>query len=85
MRWRYTRGDVSRFLDDPRIEPTNDRARRAQRPDVIARKVSKRSRNQPGADAHVAFASVLGTTVQQSGSGTKQLVHLGRFPPAADR
>jgi transposase len=35
------RGNLLRFLNDPRIEPTNNRAERALRPAVIARKVSE--------------------------------------------
>jgi transposase len=85
LRWRHARGDLLRFLEDPRIEPTNNRAERALRPAVIARKVSQCSKNAPGADAHAAFASVLRTAVQQGGSGTERLAHLRRSPPAPDR
>ena len=42
------RGEM-RFLDDPLIEPTNNRAERALRPAVIARKVSQCSKNLQGA------------------------------------
>jgi len=85
LRWRHARGDLLRFLEDPRIEPTNNRAERALRPAVIARKVSQCSKTQPGADAHAAFASALRTAVQQGDSGTERLVHLRRSPPAPDR
>src|SRR5205807_5269427 len=56
VRWQHDRGNVLRFLTDPRIEPTNNRAERALRPAVIARKVSQCSKNQRGADAFAAFA-----------------------------
>ena len=46
LRWRHAHGDLLRFLDDPRIEPTNNRAERALRPVVIARKVSQCSKNK---------------------------------------
>jgi transposase len=55
------RGNLLRFLNDPRIEPTNNRAERALRPAVIARKVSHCSKNERGARAFEAFVSVLQT------------------------
>jgi hypothetical protein len=55
------RGNLLRFLNDPRIEPTNNRAERALRPAVIARKVSHCSKNERGARAFEAFVSVLET------------------------
>jgi transposase len=55
------RGNLLRFLNDPRIEPTNNRAERALRPAVIARKVSHCSKNERGARAVEAFVSVLET------------------------
>ena len=47
--WHHDRGNLLRFLADPRIEPTNNRAERALRPAVIARKVSQCSKNARGA------------------------------------
>ena len=41
-------GSLVRFLDDPSIEPTNNRAERALRPAVIARKVSHCTKNARG-------------------------------------
>jgi transposase len=55
------RRNLLRFLYDPRIEPTNNRAERALRPAVIARKVSHCSKNERGARAFEAFVSVLET------------------------
>jgi transposase len=55
------RRNLLRFLNDPRIEPTNNRAERALRPAVIARKVSPCSKNERGARAVEAFVSVLET------------------------
>lgn len=54
-------GHLLRFLDDPRIEPTNNRSERALRPAVIARKVSQCSKNEAGAETHAGFMSVLQT------------------------
>jgi transposase len=58
---QHDRGNLLRFLNDPRIEPTNNRAERALRPAVIARKVSHCSKNERGARAFEAFVSVLQT------------------------
>jgi transposase len=84
LRWRHAHGDLLRFLDDPRIEPTNNRAERALRPAVIARKVSQCSKNQPGADAFAAFASVTRTLIQRGHSPIDGLVDVFRgasLPP----
>jgi len=54
-------GNVLRFLYEDGIEPTNNRAERDLRPAVIARKVSHCSKNERGAHAFAAFASVLQT------------------------
>jgi len=85
LRWHHERGNLLRFLDDPCIEPTNNRAERALRPAVIARKVSQCSKTQDGADAFAAFASVLRTAVQRGGSGIERLAELRRSPAPADR
>jgi len=63
--WHHDRGNVLRFLTDPRIEPTNNRAERALRPAVIARKVSHCSQNDAGAYAFAAFTSVVRTLAKQ--------------------
>ena len=55
------RGHLLRFLFQAGVQPTNNRAERILRPAVIARKVSHCSKNQRGADAFAAFASVLQT------------------------
>lgn len=55
------KGRLLRFLFHPGVEPTNNRAERILRPAVIARKVSHCSKNQRGADAFCAFASVIQT------------------------
>jgi transposase len=64
--WHHDRGNVLRFLVDPRSEPTNKRAERALRPAVIARKVSHCSKNGAGAHAFAAFTSVVRTLAKQS-------------------
>ena len=62
------RGNLLRFLDAPRIEPTNNAAGRALRPAVIARKVSHCSKNERGAEAFAAFTSVIRTMMKKSGA-----------------
>ena len=65
--WHDERGNLLRFLDDPNIEPTNNRAERALRPAVIARKVSHCSKSVEGADAFSAFTSVIRTLERNGG------------------
>lgn len=58
---QHDRGNVLRFLHHPQLEPTNNRAERALRPAVIARKISHCSKNQRGAHAFAAFVSLAQT------------------------
>lgn len=83
VRWHHDRGNVLRFLTDPRIEPTNNRAERALRPAVIARKVSQCSKNERGAATFAAFTSVTRTIRQRGGALLDDLLatfHTGRVP-----
>jgi hypothetical protein len=59
--WHHDQGNLVRFLADPRPEPTNNRAERALRLAVIARKVSHCSKNGGGAHAFAAFTTVVRT------------------------
>ena len=61
------RGNLLRFLDDPDVEPTNNRAERALRGAVIARKVSHCSKTDEGAEAFSAFTSVIRTLARKVG------------------
>jgi hypothetical protein len=63
--WHHDRGNLVRFLKDPAIDPTNNRAERALRPAVIARKVSQCSKNRAGAHAFEAFTSVVRTLAKK--------------------
>ena len=65
--WHHDRGNLLRFLDDPSIEPANNRAERALRGAVIARKVSHCSKSVGGADAFSAFTSVIRTLARNGG------------------
>jgi hypothetical protein len=60
--WHHAGGNLLRFLDQPEVaEPTNNRAERALRPGVIARKVSHCSKNPAGANAYAAFKTIIET------------------------
>jgi hypothetical protein len=77
--WHHDRGNVLRFLGEPLIEPTNNRAERALRPAVIARKVSHGSKNGAGAYAFAAITSVVRTLAKQGvESLVENLYHLFR-------
>lgn len=83
--WHQDRGNLLRFLDDPVIEPTNNRAERALRPAVIARKVSQCSKTPRGADTFAAFTSVLHTLAKTTkGAVVDGLVHVFRFAQLPD-
>jgi transposase len=64
------RDNLLRFLRVEGLEPTNNRAERALRPAVIARKVSHCSKNQRGAEAFAAFVSVIQTAAQSGAQST---------------
>jgi transposase len=51
-----------RFVMDPEVEPTNNRAERALRPSVIYRKVSGGSRSERGAEIYAKIYSVYYTS-----------------------
>jgi hypothetical protein len=78
----HQRGDLLRFLEDPSIEPTNNRVERMLRPAVIARKVSQCSKTWSGADAFAAFASVIQTLLKKGApsSVVEALTDLFRAP-----
>jgi transposase len=77
------RGNLLRFLRVEGVEPTNNRAERALRPAVIARKVSHCSRNQRGAEAFAAFVSVIQTAAQSGAQSTvAYLRNLFSTPPS---
>lgn len=82
----HDRGNLLRFLNDPSVEPTNNRAERALRPAVIARKVSHCSKNTQGAEAFTAFISVI-RTLHKRGSNSPleqfcQVLETGTIPQA---
>ena len=72
---QHDRQRVLNFLYHPEVEPTNNRAERALRPAVIARKVSHCSKNQRGAEAFAAFTSVARTTVKKGVATVTDVFH----------
>jgi transposase len=83
LREYHQRGELLRFLEEPLVEPTNNRVERALRPAVIARKVSQCSKNQAGAYAFSAFKSVIQTLVKRdAGSLVEALYALFCSPKA---
>ena len=83
--WHHDRGHLLRFLADLRIKPTNNRAERALRPAVIARKVSRCSKTGRGTHAFKAFTSVVRTLTQQGIDALVEgLYHLFRSPSIQD-
>jgi len=72
---QHDRGHVLRFLHNPAIEPTNNRAERALRPAVIARKVSQCSKTPRGADAFAAFTTVIRTIAKKAEASIAQGLH----------
>lgn len=58
-------GRVLLFLQDPTIEPTNNRGERTLRPAVIVRKLSHGSKNERGAEAFAGFTSVIQTAAKK--------------------
>ena len=61
----HARGNLLRFLEDLRIEPTNNTSERGFRFAVMQRKVSQCSKTAGGAKAFAAFASVIKTAMRQ--------------------
>ncbi|HZA23257.1 MAG TPA: IS66 family transposase, partial [Dehalococcoidia bacterium] len=82
LRRYHRRGELLRFLEQPEIEPTNNRVERMLRPAVIARKVSQCSKTWPGAHAFAAFTSVIQTLLKKGAPSTvvEALADLFRAP-----
>ena len=68
----HDRGNLLRFLHQPEVEPTNNRAERALRFIVIARDTGQYAKNARGAEAYAAFASVIRTAMK---TGTASIVN----------
>lgn len=84
--WHHAGGNLLRFLDQPEVaEPTNNRAERALRPAVIARKVSHCSKSTDGANVYAAFKTIIETARKRGKSLVSGLMDVFRSDtPAAD-
>jgi hypothetical protein len=82
LRRYHQRGELLRFLEQPEVEPTNNRVERVLRPAVIVRKVSQCSKTWSGADAFATFTSVIQTPVKKGApsSVVEALADLFRAP-----
>ena len=63
---REHREDLFRFIDNPKVEPTNNLAERGLRHVVVIRKISNGSRSKDGAEITSNLLSVLQTAKLQS-------------------
>ncbi len=82
LRRYHQRGELLRFLEQPEVEPTNNRVERMLRPAVIARKVSQCSKTWSGAEAFATFTSVIQTLLKKGApsSVVEALTDLFRAP-----
>jgi transposase len=74
----HARGNLLRFLEDPRVKPTNNDSERGFRFAVIQRKISQCSKTADGAHAFEAFASVIKTAMRQGKDVVERLAGLFR-------
>jgi transposase len=59
-------GELTAFLHDKNLDPTNNAAERALRPAVVMRKITGGSRSNNGAKAWATLASLIKTATQQN-------------------
>lgn len=86
QRLRKRRAWLFTFLDSPGVEPTNNRAERALRPAVIARKLSCGNRTVRGKHTWETLASLAATCAQRGQDFVTFLrPYLTLQPPAATR
>ena len=71
----HDRGNLLRFLHQPEVEPTNNRAERALRFIVIARDTGQYAKNDRGAEAYAAFASVIRTAMKTGATSIVSTLH----------
>ena len=74
----HARGNLLRFLEEPRVKPTNNDSEGGFRFAVIQRKVSQCSKTAGGARAFEAFASVIKTAMRQGKNAVEWLCGLFR-------
>lgn len=71
----HDRGNLLRFLHQPEVEPSNNRAERALRFIVIARDTGQYAKNDRGAEAYAAFASVIRTAMKTGAPSIVTTLH----------
>src|SRR5512135_2080574 len=74
----HAHADLLRFLENPRVQPTNNVSERGFRFAVIQRKVSQCSKTSGGARAFEAFASVIKTAMRRGQDVVERLTRLFR-------
>ena len=72
--------DLFRFVDNPEIDSTNNRAERGLRHAVVIRKISNGSRSENGAETTAKLLSVLQTMKIQTGNPYQGLLNLLQMP-----
>jgi hypothetical protein len=84
-RLRKRRAQLFTFLDVPGVEPTNNRAERALRPAVIARKLSCGNKTERGARTWEVLASLAATAAQRGHDFVAWLTPQLALQPAVGR
>ncbi|MBI5117898.1 transposase [Candidatus Poribacteria bacterium] len=74
--WHDDRGNLTRFLSDPAVPPTNNLAEREIRPAVKARKVSQCSKTWRGARARECHLSITRTTQRKISGSLVEAMYL---------
>lgn len=73
--WHDDRGNLTRFLADPTVPPTNNLAERELRPAVKARKVSQCSKTWRGARARECHLSITRTAARTTDGSLVETLH----------
>lgn len=71
----HERGNLFRFLTDPRVPPTNNLAERELRPEVIGRKVSGGSKNWNGARTRERLSTITRTERRRNPGGAVSAIY----------
>lgn len=77
---RYHRDNLFRFVDNPEIDSTNNRAESGLRPAVVIRKISGGSRSEDGAEVTAKLLSILQTIKIQTSNPYQGLLDLLQTP-----
>ena len=77
---RYHRDNLFRFVDNPEIESTNNRAESGLRHAVVIRKISGGSRSEYGAEVTAKLLSILQTIKIQTSNPYQGLLNLLQMP-----